>query len=198
MQVLMQMNRHMGKSRALDGGTNAPGLNVDHVGGSRFCCHPWRMRKLLLLLPALALVSAPSGALTESVLAEDLPARRNEWTKAPPIPFPQTPEGFKVFVNSRDFGIKILKAEQCKYIKFPAKVTFLSAAPMYGEPGKELWSREVNYYSCDRTFYESSDPRGVQRCMGKAWYQTRGTTPDRPNPGEAFNHKTLKNDCRWL
>ena len=53
----------------------------------------------------MALVSAPSEALMESVLAEDLPARRNEWTKAPPMPFPQTPEGFKAFVNSRDFGI---------------------------------------------------------------------------------------------
>ena len=156
------------------------------------------MRKLLLLLPALAIAIAPSGALAESVLAEDLPARRDEWTKAPPMPFPQTPEGFKAFVNSRDFGIKILKAEQCEYTKHPAEVMHIAAIPVIGEPAKDHWSPAREFYSCDRTFYESSDPRGVQRCMGKAWYQTRGTTPDRPNPGEAFNHKTLKNDCRWL
>ena len=114
------------------------------------------------------------------------------------MPFPMTPEGFKAFVNSQDFGIKILKAEQCEYTKFPAKITFLSGVPMYGVPSKELWTRDADYYTCRRTFYESSDPRGVQRCMGKAWYQTRGTTPERPDPGGGFNHKTLKNDCRWL
>ena len=151
------------------------------------------MKKLLLLLPALALVIAPSGALAESVFARDLPAsRQHEWTKAPPMPFPQTPEGFKAFVNSRDFGMTILKAEQCEYIKFPAKVTYLETL------GRDSWSPDIHYYSCDRVFYESSDPRGVQRCMGKAWYQTAGTTPSSPNPREGFNHETLKNDCRWL
>ena len=37
------------------------GSDVDHVGRSADRCHPWRMRKLLLLLPALALASCSGG-----------------------------------------------------------------------------------------------------------------------------------------
>ena len=151
------------------------------------------MKKLLLLLPTLAIAIAPTGALAQSVFARDLPAsRQHEWTKAPPMPFPQTPEGFKAFVNSRDLGMKILKAEKCEYTKYPAKVIYLEAL------GKDSWTADRDYYSCDRTFYESSDPRGVQRCMGKAWYTTIGTTPEQLSPYSGFHHETLKNDCRWL
>ena len=54
----------------LENPVTAPGLShnrqlahfkFDHDGRSADRCHPWRMRKLLLLLPALALESCSGG-----------------------------------------------------------------------------------------------------------------------------------------
>ena len=124
--------------------------------------------KLITLFPAfLLLVAVPVNA---------------QWVEAPPMPFAHTPEAFKAFVNKGDYGMTIIKAEQCEFAQFPAT-----------NPN----SVSIDFYQCDRTFYETTDPRGTQRCMGKAGYKSMSHT-DAPNAFRGFFHNTLKNDCRWL
>ena len=150
------------------------------------------MKRLITFTAAAALIAAPGYAFG---LAENLPAsRQNEWTKAAPLPFKPTPEDFKAFVNSGEFGMQVLKAEQCELIDSPAKV--LNSPGPYGR--YDIWSPDIDKYECNRTFYEIKDPRGTQRCMGMVSYRSMGTTPKDPSPSQKLNQKTLKNDCRWL
>ena len=164
----------------------------------RFPIHADRMKRLPAIA-ALLLAASPTGAFADWVPAESLPAsRQKEWTKAAPLPFTPTPEGFKAFVNRRDFGFKVLKAERCEFMEGRALIKHISESPSIGKPAYDIWSADKNVYECFRTFYETRDPLGVQLiCMGIVWYFTEGTTPEQLNPTEGLHKTTKKNDCRW-
>ena len=154
-----------------------------------------QMKRLVTITAAAALLAAPVSADWIPIKGRNRPASRQKgWTRAAPLPFALTPEAFKAFINNGDFGMQVLKAEQCKFTDHPPQPHPNNGYTRYDD----IAGVDIDAYSCDRTFYEIKDPRGTQRCMGMVTYQSNGTSPNNPSPAQRFNQQTLKNDCRWL
>ena len=146
-------------------------------------------------LPVIAalLLTAPFAAISPAVAgwvdAEMRPDLKHLWTPAPPFPFPTTPSGFKLQIE-RETGVKVLEVRGCKFTTKPARVR------------SSVWLPAEGNYICDQVFFEQSDPRGTQRCMGKFWWRVTGSAPmvngDRFTETSRMGQKVLKNDCRWL
>lgn len=104
------------------------------------------------------------------------PAQRN-----PVYPFNPTPDGFKRWLKAQ--GVRVISVADC------------SANRTDGTDGKSpeqpLPTPTRITYQCNRVFFDATDPRGIQRCMGRFFWSNLWN-------GGGVYETTLKNDCRWL
>ena len=166
------------------------------------------MKKVLLSLPALLLLATTAAAqlvdTTEAKLikgwveARTIPELDGQWSEAPNLPFSPTKAGFESYLKGR-YGFNILSLEGCR----GTKQRPLAKPTSYGNLKYYLWS-SYKRYKCEQIFYQETDPRGTQRCMGTNYFVEsiaagREATSFKWEP-EKTNHggETLKNDCRWL
>ena len=166
-----------------------------------------QMKKVLLSLSAL-LLSAPTAVaqlvdVTDTKLISDwteartIPELDGQWSVAPNLPFSPTKAGFSSYLKSR-YGFTVLSLEGCRGTKSRPIVKPSSGSLKYYFLGSS------KRYQCDQVFYQQSDPRGTQRCMGtnyfvQSWGAGPGLTSGKWEPEQIIHGgKTLKNDCRWL
>ena len=160
----------------------------------RLPLHADRMKRLFAIAALLLAgpLSAFAPAKADWVNAETRPDLKHLWTPAPAFPFPTNPGGFKAQIE-KEAGIRVLEMQGCELKPYPAR--------FYATPDRS-WSPEAKWFACEQVFFEKSDPRGTQRCMGRFQWKVQGTAP--MGNGESFtrqsamSQKTLKNDCRWL
>jgi hypothetical protein len=159
--------------------------------------------KLITLFPAFLLLVAPAHAQlvdNDHVMkkhgwtdAKDVPSLSHQWAEAPDLPFSPTKAGFKSYLENR-YEFKVISLEGCKGTTESASVSIRRTS--------STWVAASKRFQCDRVFYETTDPRGTQRCMGMFWFNSNGKAPDAYGVVEAASvyhgEKTLKNDCRWL
>ena len=100
----------------------------------------------------------------------------------PTYPFSPTPESFKQWLKAQ--GIRVISVSDCS-----ASRTEGSQSKSAEQP---LASPTRIYYQCNRVFFDVTDPRGTQRCLGRfVWRnQVRGSG--------GLMEDTFKNDCRWM
>ena len=100
----------------------------------------------------------------------------------PTYPFNPTPDGFKRWLKAQ--GVRVISVSDCW------------ASRIEGTHGKSTEQPVASptriWYRCNRVFFDATDPRGTQRCMGRfvwsnPWRNLGGLVED-----------TYKNDCRWL
>ena len=160
----------------------------------RLPLHADRMKRLSAIAALLLAgpLSAFAPAKADWVNAETRPDLKHLWTPAPAFPFQTNPGGFKAQIE-KEAGIRVLEMQGCELKPHPAR---------FYETSFRSWSPDSKWYSCEQVFFEKSDPRGTQRCMGRFQWKVQGTAP--MGNGESFtrqsamSQKTLKNDCRWL
>ena len=159
--------------------------------------------KLINLFPAFFLMAVPLPAVAQLVdkghamaehgwtAAKDVPALAHKWSEAADLPFPPNQEGFKSYLENR-YDFKVISMEGCSGSKASASVSVRT----------NIWTRAHKEYQCKRVFYETTDPRGTKRCMGKFWFNSLGKAPGALGEMdfESVFHgsESLKNDCRWL
>lgn len=157
--------------------------------------------KLTILLPAFLLMAAPVHAqLVDKghamkqhgwTDAKDVPSLSDQWAEAPDLPFAPTKAGFKSYLQKK-YKFKVISLEGCEGTTESAGVSIRT----------NIWVNASKRFYCDRVFYETTDPRGTQRCMGRFWVTSTGKAPDpwgvvKP-ASVSYGEETLKNDCRWL
>ena len=133
-------------------------------------------------------IPLPAFAWTEIT---DQPQYEGVWTPPRPMPFKKTPAGFTEAIHATYPKLRVQSVEGCGASFTPARVTHFDVID-------DLWFPARDAYGCDRVYYESTDPRGTQRCMGQFQFMSEGTTPTDKEPSQSWYEKTLKNDCRWL
>ena len=150
-----------------------------------------------LLIPFLALALCPPAS-AEWVDAATRPELQRLWTTPAPLPFQPTPQAFKNYLN-RVSGLKILQVQGCRFTSKNAQFYSPKNSQLLAQrPIKDRsWIYAYKEYTCEQVFFEHSDPRGRQRCMGKFWSYSRGSAPNFTAKLN-WGHRALKNECRWM
>ena len=157
--------------------------------------------RLTTFLPAIVFMAFPAQSIAQLVDrghsgselgysdANDHPLLSIH-AEAPDLPFPPTQAGFKSYLEKR-YQFNVISMEGCSGGKSSAG---------YKDGSRSMrWLFARRGYSCNRVFYETSDPRGVKRCMGKYWFNSNGYDPTSSRPADFYHGaESFKNDCRWL